>query len=305
MALSSCENTQQSGWRKVKIFIFGLGYSALHFAKTHHAHFSVSGTVTSADKARALQAAGFACHVFSGAGFDAALRQDVLEADGIVVSIPPQSSGDGVLPAFADVLAQCRQLTSLVYLSTVGVYGDYQGAWVDESSPCKPVNPRSQERLIAEQDWLRFGQSQGVRVNVLRLSGIYGPGQNAFVALANGTAKRIIKADQVFNRIHVDDIAGAISLCLTQSAAQGVWNVTDDLPAPPQDVVTCAAKIMGVEPPPEVAFADAMMSPMARSFYSECKRVSNARIKQSLGWQLVHPTYEQALKAMWAEKSWR
>ncbi|NDA48234.1 MAG: hypothetical protein EBY21_13380 [Alphaproteobacteria bacterium] len=231
----------------MKIFIFGLGYSALHFAKTHRGQFSVSGTVTSADKARALQAAGFACHEFSGSGFDAALQQDVLEADGIVVSVPPQSSGDGVLSAFADVLAQCRQLTSLVYLSTVGVYGDYQGDWVDESSPCKPVNPRSQERLIAEQDWLRFGQSQGVRVNVLRLS----------------------------------------------------------VPAPPQDVVTCAAKIMGVEPPPEIAFADAMMSPMARSFYSECKRVSNARIKQSLGWQLVHPTYEQALKAMWAEKSWR
>ena len=289
----------------MKVFIFGLGYSALHFVKTQSAFFEVSGTVTVEEKAQKLRQSGLACFVYSGAGYDKALHDDLLQAEGIVVSVPPMDAGDIVLQDFAAILAQCRQLKSIVYLSTVGVYGDYKGGWVEETSACAPVNARSLQRLKAEADWLALGNALGIKVSVLRLSGIYGPGQNAFVALANGTARRIIKKDQVFNRIHVDDIAGAISLCLVHEQAQGIWNVTDDLPAPPQDVVTLAAHIMNVDPPPAIAFEEAQMSPMARSFYGECKRVSNAALKSRLGWHIIHRDYSEALKTMWREQSWR
>ena len=289
----------------MKTFIFGLGYSALHFAQTYRAHFDVVGTVTSQEKAQALRQSSIACHVYSGAGFDEDLRKDLLEAEALVVSVPPMEQGDLILRDFAQTLAQCRKLKSIVYLSTVGVYGDHKGGFVDEASLCVPVNSRSQQRLKAEADWLALGAELAAKVSILRLAGIYGAGQNAFVALANGTARRIIKQGQVFNRIHVDDIAGSIKLCLLHDQAQGVWNVCDDLPSPPQDVVTLAAQIMGVAPPPEIAFEEAQMSPMARSFYGECKRVSNQALKSRLGWQLIHPTYQEALASMWRADNWR
>ncbi len=165
------------------------------------------------------------------------------------------------------------------YLSTVGVYGDHGGAWVDETSECRPVSRRSIDaRRRPNRQWLALGDETALPVAVLRLSGIYGPGRNAFVNLANGTARRLVKPGQVFNRIHVDDIAGAL-WHLASSDIGGVFNVTDDEPAPPQDVVAYAAELMGVAPPPEIPFETAELSPMARSFYGENKRVSNAAIK--------------------------
>ena len=186
------------------------------------------------------------------------------------------------------------------YLSTVGVYGDHDGAWVDEASECRPVSRRSMLRVAAEQDWLSFGRDVGLPVAVLRLSGIYGPGRNAFVNLANGTARRLVKPGQVFNRIHVADIAGALRH-LAQAETGGVFNVTDDLPAPPQDVVAYAAKLMGIAPPPEIPFETAQLSPMARSFYGENKRVSNALIKEA-GYSFAFPDYRSAFDRMWARR---
>jgi nucleoside-diphosphate-sugar epimerase len=190
------------------------------------------------------------------------------------------------------------------YLSTVGVYGDHDGAWVTEESECRPRPGRSRDfRLEAESEWRSFAAQLGATLAILRLSGIYGPGRNAFVNLANGTARRIIKPGQIFNRIHVDDIAGALRH-LAAGEVAGVFNVTDDEPSPPQDVVSFAAALMGVEPPPEIDFAAADLSPMARSFYGETKRVSNARLKAA-GYAFCRPDYRTALTAMWENGDWR
>ncbi len=166
-----------------------------------------------------------------------------------------------------------------------------------------PVSRRSHERLAAEQAWAALGERHGVPVAILRLSGIYGPGRNAFLNLERGTARRIVKPDQVFNRIHVDDIAGSLRL-LAGTDAGGTFDITDDEPAPPQDVVAYAAGLMGVTPPPEIPFAQAEMTPMARSFYGENKRVSNERIK-GLGYRFAFPDYRTAFSVMWREDRWR
>src|SRR5690606_17846243 len=229
----------------------------------------------------------------------ASLRQ----ATHLIASIAPDERGDPVLVAVADRIADLApQLRWIGYLSTVGVYGDHGGGWVDETSECRPVCRRSVLRVAAEREWLALGESTGVPVAILRLSGIYGPGRNAFVNLTNGTAKRLIKPGQVFNRIHVADIAGALRQLAGKNLG-GVFNVTDDMPSPPQDVVAHAAGLMGVEPPPEIPFAAARLSPMARSFYGENKRVSNAALKAS-GYAFRHPDYRSALAAMWTDGDW-
>ncbi len=189
------------------------------------------------------------------------------------------------------------------YLSTVGVYGNHDGNWIDETAPCEPTSRRSLERVEAENAWNALSERHGTPVALLRLSGIYGPGRNAFINLERGTARRIIKKGQVFNRIHVDDIAGTLRF-LAGTNTGGAFNITDNEPAPPQDVVAYAAELMGVAPPSEVPFEEAEMTPMARSFYGENKRVSNQRIKD-LGYDFIHPDYKAAFSAMWRDHNWR
>jgi hypothetical protein len=189
------------------------------------------------------------------------------------------------------------------YLSTVGVYGNHDGAWVDEAGELRPKSARASARVTAERDWLAAGEAAGVPVAVLRLSGIYGPGRNALANLERGTAKRTVKPGQVFNRIHVEDIAGALAF-LGKHELGGVFNVTDDEPGPPQDVIAYAAGLMGVAPPPEVQFDLVEMTPMARSFWSDNKRVSNAKLKEA-GYRFRFPNHRAALDAMWADGSWR
>jgi len=193
-------------------------------------------------------------------------------------------------------------LRRVIYLSTVGVYGDHDGAWVDETSECRPTSNRSHQRLAAETEWQRYADKSGVGLTILRLSGIYGPGRNAFVNLQNGTAKRIVKPGQIFNRIHVDDIAGATAHLIAKGEV-GIFNVSDDEPVPPQDVVAFAASLMELEPPPEIIFDQAQMTPMARSFYGECKRVSNAKLIET-GYRMLFPTYRKAMRSMWDNKHW-
>ena len=282
----------------MNLFIFGMGYSALHYARTRKSDYEViSCTARSADKRDALRAQDFDAHCFGPDDYDEALTESLAAADRVLVSIPPAAEGDPALSAFASRLAS-RNLKSVVYLSTIGVYGDHSGAWIDERTTPKPSNPRSLWRLRAEEGWRALGAEIDTPVHVLRLAGIYGPGQNALVNLRAGTAKRIVKAGQVFNRIHVEDIARAVEGAFAYSGAGDVWNVSDDEPAPPQDVVTYAARLLGVEPPPEIDFESAQLSPMARSFYSECKRVSNAAIKEKLGVRLAYPTYREAFADM-------
>jgi dTDP-4-dehydrorhamnose reductase len=217
-------------------------------------------------------------------------------ADHILASIPPSESGDPILTRFHDALASAKP-RSIVYLSTVGVYGDHTGAWVDETSECRPVSKRSVERLQAETAWRRFSDETGVPVAILRLAGIYGPGRSPFEKIRSGTARRIVKPAQVFNRIHVDDIAAAVEAAFDRRAG-GIFNVVDDEPAPPQDVLAYAAHLLDLPPPPEIPFEHADLSPMARSFYGENKRVRNDKLKHDLGVRLAYPTYREGLRAL-------
>ncbi|HEY8579126.1 MAG TPA: SDR family oxidoreductase [Beijerinckiaceae bacterium] len=287
----------------MNLFVFGFGYSASHYARTRRGRFAhIAGTARSVEKRDALRAEGFDAHALEEPADAAALDAALAEATHVLVSAPPGPEGDPSLARFADALRRGPALRCVVYLSTVGVYGDHGGAWIDETTPPAPTNARSAQRLQAEDAWRALARARGASCHVLRLSGIYGPGRNALRNLRAGTAKRIVKPGQVFNRIHVEDIARAIDACFDDAAGprDAVWNVTDDAPAPPQDVVAYAAARLGVEPPPEQAFDAAQMTPMARSFYSECKRVSNGAIKRALGWSPAYPTYREAIDALLA-----
>jgi nucleoside-diphosphate-sugar epimerase len=287
----------------MNIFIFGAGYSARAFAEADAGRAStICGTTRSAAKFAALQAAGIRPLLFDGASLSDEVRRTLADTTHVVISIAPGDAGDPVL-ALRDLRAAMPNLAWIGYLSTVGVYGDHGGGWVDETSQCRPVSRRSRQRAEAENAWSAAGKHAGVPTALIRLSGIYGPGRNPFVNLAAGTAKRLIKPGQVFNRIHVGDIAGALWL-LAEGQLDGIFNVTDDEPAPPQDVVAYAANVMGVEPPPEQPFETAELSPMARSFYGENKRVSNVGIKKA-GYAFLYPTYRAALDAMWRDGNWR
>ena len=275
----------------MRLFILGLGYSARHFVRKHGGSFShLAGTVR--DPAQ-RDLAGIEVHAFSGSPPSPETVEQVRDADVLLVSIPPGSAGDPAIAAFGDVLAAGGR--KIVYLSTIGVYGDHAGGWVDENTPPQATLDRARMRLAAEKAWMDVARGDAA---ILRLAGIYGPGRNALATLRAGTARRIIKPGQVFNRIHVDDIASAIMAAIHRQGG-GIWNVCDDEPTPPQDVITHAAKLMGVAPPPEEAFETAEMSAMARSFYASSARVSNAKLKHELGVALVHPTYRHGLDALW------
>jgi nucleoside-diphosphate-sugar epimerase len=289
------------------LICFGLGYSAEHFVGIFGQKFDrIVGTVRSAERAAALNAppsGRLTTVIFDGGAATPDLRSAVVEADAALVSIPPDENGDPVLRACGDVLASAQRLRAVVYLSTIGVYGDRGGAWVDEATPPQPGAARSRERLAAEQAWLDFGARHNIAVAVLRLAGIYGPGQNALVQIARGSARRIVKPGQVFNRIHVGDIAQAIDAAFTRRAS-GIFNVADDAPTPPADPIVFAAQLMGVEPPPEIPFEQAApsMSPMALSFWQECRRVKNDKLKRELGVSLRYPTYREGLRALFDER---
>ncbi len=284
-----------------RIFIFGAGYSARTFARQVAAGAaSIHGTTRSTERFEALAADAVVPLVYGGDGFGEPLLPPLRAATHLLVSLAPGEAGDPVLDDLARARLEMPALRWIGYLSTVGVYGDHGGAWVDEETVCRPSSDRSRWRLAAEQGWTSLAERLGVPIAILRLSGIYGPGRNAFVNLEKGTARRVVKPGQVFNRVHVEDVAGA-ARHLMGAGAGGIYNVTDDEPAPPQDVVTYAAELMGIEPPPPIPFDEAGMGPMARSFYSECKRVSNAKLK-SAGYVLRFPNYRIALESLWSAR---
>ncbi len=283
----------------MKLLIFGLGYTAGFFARAAQAlGWEVTGTVRSAEKAARLSGEGIRTLVFDGFAVSHPLFQAVAEADAMLVSAQPDAAGDPVLRCMSGELAAAPQLRWIGYLSTIGVYGDHGGAWIDERAECRPTSARSRMRLETEQAWHAFGARSGKPVQIFRLSGIYGPGRNAITKLRAGTANRLVKPGQVFNRIHVDDIAGLLLASLDRPRHGAVYNVTDDEPAPPQDVVALAAELTGIAAPPEVPFDPARLSPMAASFYGENKRVSNALAKRELGYELRYPTYREAMRAL-------
>ncbi|MFZ3360334.1 MAG: NAD-dependent epimerase/dehydratase family protein [Xanthobacteraceae bacterium] len=287
------------------LLCFGFGYCAEYFSAAFGESFDGTiGTVRGKERAAILSAyaGGPRALLFDGAAVSPELKGAIAQTHFVLVSAPPGDSGDPVLAACRADLAAAQDLRAVVYLSTIGVYGDRDGAWVDEQSLAMPVSPRGNARLAAEQAWQDFGAQHGVAVAILRLAGIYGPGQNALVQIARSNARRVVKPGQIFNRIHVADIAQAIDAAFAQEAS-GIYNIADDEPSPPSDPLAFAAELMGVAPPPEIPFAEAAvsMSPIALSFWQECRRVRNDKLKRELGVALRYPTYREGLRALWEE----
>lgn len=286
------------------LFCFGLSYTAAAYIERHGAQFSrIAGRVRHADKAEQIAKNGIAGRAVDAFAFDdRRAAQALSDAVLIIVSIPPDADGDIALRAHSDALGQTTALRSVIYFSTIGVYGDHSGAWVDETTAPNPTSARSRKRLTAELQWQDFGRATGIPVAIFRLPGIYGPGRNALINVARGDARRIVKPGQVFNRIHVHDIAQAIEAAWTRRA-NGTFNICDDEPAPAQAPIAYAADLLGLALPAEVAFDDitAALSPMALSFHAECKRVRNTRMKDELGVSLLYPNYREGLRALFEQ----
>ncbi len=281
------------------LLCFGLGYSARVLAgRLGAAGWRVRGTARSAEQVAALAAAGYGACRFDR---DHPLAPaDFAGVSHILVSVPPDAAGDPVLDTHGDDIAALPGLAWLGYLSTTGVYGNRDGGWVDETAELRPSGARGRARVMAEAGWLDLWRRRGVPVHVFRLAGIYGPGRSPFAALRAGTATRIDKPGQVFSRIHVEDLASVLIASIARPRPGAIYNVCDDEPAEPAAVIAHAAALIGLPPPPLVPFGEAALSPMARSFYDDNKRVSNALIKRELGVALRYPDYRAGLAAILA-----
>ena len=267
----------------------GHGYSARALARLLVAQgWTVIGTSRTADKAAGFRAEGVSHMIWPGE----TLPLD--RATHVLTSVAPGKTGDPVLAEAAEQLKEAQHLEWVGYLSTTGVYGDRDGGWVDETSELRPTTERGRARVAAEKAW----QALDLPLHIFRLAGIYGPGRGPFAKVRAGTARRIIKERQVFSRIHVDDIAQVLAASIARPSPGAIYNVCDDHPAPPEDVIAHAAELLGVPTPPAVPFDQAEMTPMARSFYAESKRVRNDRIKEELGVSLLYPNYRQGLAAL-------
>lgn len=294
----------KGGILTMKMVILGAGFSGKAIGRICGADFdTVWGTTRDAGNFAALEAVGITPLAFDGQTISPDLRAALSEATHLVQSISPDENGDPFLRLISGLRQAMPKLAWIGYLSTIGVYGNHNGAWVDETAAPTPLSNRSRERVLAENQWLEAGAADNIPVAVLRLSGIYGPGRNPFVNLASGTARRIVKKDQVFNRIRVEDIGRATAFLLKRGQG-GVYNITDSHPSPSQDTVEYAAGLMGVPVPPDILFETAQLSPMQRSFYGENKRVSNARIRD-LGFEFLYPNYLMSFKQMWKDDAWR
>jgi nucleoside-diphosphate-sugar epimerase len=267
------------------LLCFGFGFSAQALARhLNRDEWTITGTSRSSEGADAITVQGY-----EGVRFDdlSAIPATVTH---VVSSVPPDAEGDPVLRRFSGEMA--RPFDWLAYLSTTGVYGNHGGAWVDEDTPLTPNTERGARRVAAEQAWSRF------HAHIFRLAGIYGPGRNVILNLRDGTAKRVIKPGQIFSRIHVEDIAGVLLASMVKPNPGRAYNVADDEPCPPQDVVEYAAKLLGLPVPPDVSFEQAQLSAMARSFYEDSKRVSNGRVKRELGYQFKYPSFRDGLRGL-------
>jgi nucleoside-diphosphate-sugar epimerase len=280
------------------LLCFGLGYSGKALAARLAAQgWRITGTSRTAEGAGVIAALGYNAFVFDST---APVSPQAFEGvTHVVASVPPDVGGDPVLRHHTGSLeAHAGEIEWLAYLSTTGVYGDRHGEWVNEESKLTPNTERGRRRLEAENGWLEFHRRHALAVHIFRLANIYGPGRNQLVSLLEGTAKRIIKPGQVFSRIHVEDIANVLEASIARPNPGAAYNVCDDEPCPPQDVMVHAAKLLQVPLPPAIPFEEAQLSPMARSFYADSKRVSNSRIKGELGVALLYPNYRDGLAAL-------
>jgi dTDP-4-dehydrorhamnose reductase len=275
------------------LFCFGLGYSAGFLVRRlAHQGWAIAGT------SRDGAAAPFALQRFERAQPLVDASKQLAATTHLLISIPPDAPGCPVFDCHGAEIAALRQLRWIGYLSSTNVYGDRAGGWVDETMPTEPSGERGRRRVVAEAAWRALGERSGIPVQIFRLAGIYGPGRSVLDALRAGTARRIVKPGQVFSRIHVADLATVLEASIARPHTGAIYNVCDDAPSPADEVIAYAAALLGVAPPPLEDFASAALSPMARSFYDDSKRVSNRRIKEELGVSLRYPSYREGLKAL-------
>jgi len=289
------------------LLCLGLGYCARHYVREFGARFDrVIGTTRSTERATVLARDGIGGRPVEMLVFDRASRalaDAILQADALLVSAAPAEDRDPVLAAFAEEIERAPRLKSVIYLSTLGVYGDSGGAWIDETTDVTPaLARRGRARIDAEQAWQRLGAWRNASVAILRLGGIYGPGQNGMVRLLRGTVHRVAKPGHVSNRVHVYDIAQAIDAAFALRA-DGIFNVADDEPASPSEQIAFAAQLIGIEPPAEISCAEAqtLLTPLALSFYDGCIRARNDKLKSALGVKLRYPSYREGLRALYEQ----
>lgn len=282
-----------------KILFLGYGYTAAALARRlRDEGWSARATTRNREKAAALEKDGVTAYLWTEKGIPSEAFEGVEAA---LVSTPPQRRACPAFAAAAGLIAErAGAFRWIGYLSSNGVYGDHGGAWVDEDSMLYPSTERAHNRIAAEAEWAAFGVEWAAPVVVFRLPGIYGPGRSALDDVRAGRARRIFKKGQVFNRMHVDDIAAALGASIARPQAGDLFNLADDEPAPPQDVVEYACNLLGVAPPPLVPFEEAELSETARSFYADNKRVSNRRMKEALGVELLYPSYREGLSAIFS-----
>ncbi|HTZ78962.1 MAG TPA: SDR family oxidoreductase [Stellaceae bacterium] len=284
------------------LFCFGLGYTAGFLARALRAKgWRVAGTAQTEEGRARLAAAGVEAHRFDREHPLPNAAALLGAATHLLSSVPPDERGDPVLDVHGRDLAALSDLRWVGYLSTTGVYGNRDGGWVDERSTLAPTGERGRRRVAAEVEWLELQRRHGLPVHVFRLAGIYGPGRSALESVRSGAARRVCKPGQVFSRIHVKDIVQALTASMGRPDPGAIYNLCDDDPAPPEAVVEYACELLGVAPPPLVPLESAELSPMARSFYADSKRVSNARMKEVLGVMLRYPSYRDGLSALLAE----
>ena len=278
----------------------GHGYSAAALARRLiPAGWRVLGTTRSEEKRAAIAATGVEPLIWPLEAPEAAFKA----ATHVLASAAPGAAGDPALALYRELIAaEAGRLEWVGYLSTTGVYGDRQGGWVTEDDPLTPATRRGEMRVAAEAEWRARQEAHGLKLHIFRLAGIYGPGRGPFAKVRSGTARRIVKPGQVFSRIHVEDIASVLEASIARPNPGATYNVCDDDPAPPEDVIAFAAELLGLPVPPAIPIEEAEMTPMARSFYAESKRVSNTRIKHELGVRLRYPDYRAGLRALLAER---
>ena len=280
-----------------RLLIFGCGYSCSRLGKSlTHLGWEVFGTVRSHKKATEIENFGIKSVFFED---EEKLKAIMADEISILVSIPPSSDGDVVLERFASSIDFLfRNVNWLGYFSTTGVYGNYDGEWVNEDSQLKASFGLGKNRILAEKKWNEINRNMEIPLYIFRLSGIYGPCRSVIERLRSGVAKKIIKKDHYFNRIHVDDISGVVIKSLNFPDLAGIYNVSDDFPCPGYEVVEEAARLLGISPVEEVDFEDANLSEMAKKFYCDSKRISNKKLKEVLGYKLLFPNYETGLRSI-------
>ena len=282
-----------------RLFCFGLGYTAEAMARHVLAQgWRVAGTTRSPDKAARLGALGIETFIFNHGQSLSDPAAALAGTTHLLISVPPDAEGDPVADRYGTQIGAIPDLAWAGYLSTSGVYGNRDGGWVDEDSELLPTGERGRMRVAAERSWLELGRREGLPIHIFRLAGIYGPGRNALESVKAGIAKRIDKPGQVFSRIHVEDIVRVLMASIARPKPGRVYNVCDDKPAPPAEVVDYACDLLDTPPPPLVPLDEAKLSPMGRSFYRDNKRVGNQRIKEELGVELRYPDYRAGLVAL-------